>query len=184
MSKKIFALIAAVVIMFSAFAGCAKTNEEVSSDAQSAEDVTSPVLPEEGGPAPDFTATLTNGDTFTLSEHKDEVVLVNFWATWCPPCVREMPAFQQLSDENIEGFSMIAVNCSEWQNTVNEFLEENGYTFNVAYDVDGTIRKLYPTDGIPYTLIVNKGIIEKIYLGAPSDAYTEYKSAIEGCFGE
>ncbi|MBQ6164352.1 MAG: TlpA family protein disulfide reductase [Clostridia bacterium] len=132
----------------------------------------------QGDAAPDFTAALAGGGSFTLSEHKDEVVLVNFWATWCPPCVGELPAFEQMKNDGIDGFSFVAVNCSEDKSTVDAFLAENGYTFAVAYDEDGAIGNMYPTDGIPYTLLIRNGIIEKTYLGAPRDAYDEYKSAV------
>ncbi len=135
-----------------------------------------------GDAAPDFTATLTDGSTFTLSEHKDEVVLINFWATWCPPCVAELPDFEKLAGENIENFTLIAVNCAEDEKTVDAFIEKNGYTFKVAYDVDYTIGMKYPTDGIPYTVIVKDGIIKKIYLGRNS--YETFKKAIEENLGK
>ena len=136
---------------------------------------------EEKPAAPDFTAALAGGGSFTLSEHKDEVVLLNFWATWCPPCVGELPAFEKLASEEIGNFTLIAVNCAEDRDTVDAFLKENGYTFSVAYDEDGSIGDLYPTNGIPYTLIIRNGAVEKTFLGAPSDPYAEYKSAVEEC---
>lgn len=135
----------------------------------------------EGDTAPDFTAELCDGGSFTLSEHSDEVVLINFWATWCGPCVREMPAFEKLKADGIEGFDLVCINCMDDKETVDSFVKTEGYTFNIAYDVDGSIEQYYPTDGIPYTLIVDHGVISKIYVGA-MDAefqYNEYKSAIE-----
>ena len=141
---------------------------------------------QEGDIAPDFTATLTNGSTFTLSDHSDECVLINFWATWCGPCVGEMPAFQKLNDDDIDGLSIICIDYKEDKKTVDSFVKENGYTFNIAYDLKGEISAKYPTNGIPYTLVVNKGKIENIYVGA-ADAdtqYKEYKSAIDACLGE
>ncbi len=135
-----------------------------------------------GDVAPDFTATLTDGSTFTLSEHKDEVVLINFWATWCPPCVAELPDFEKLAGENIDNFTLIAVNCTEDEKTVDAFIEKNGYTFKVAYDADYTIGMKYPTDGIPYTVIVKDGIITMIYLGRNS--YETFKKAIEENLGK
>ncbi|MBR4909905.1 MAG: TlpA family protein disulfide reductase [Clostridia bacterium] len=129
--------------------------------------------------APDFTVKLSNGKKFTLSDHKDEVVLLNLWATWCPPCVGELPAFEQLKNDNIDGLVIVAVNCAEEKSTVDSFIDENGYTFNIAYDESGSVIKLYPTDGIPYTLIIADGEVKKTFLGAPSDPYGEYKSAVE-----
>ena len=130
-----------------------------------------------GDEAPDFTATLRDGSTFTLSDHKEEVVLINFWATWCPPCVAELPDFEKLVGDNIDNFTLIAVNCMEDEKTVDDFIEKNGYTFNVAYDPEDMIGMKYPTDGIPYTVIVKNGIIKKIYLGR--NKYDTFKKVIE-----
>lgn len=131
-----------------------------------------------GDSAPDFTATLANGDTFTLSEHKDEVVLVNFWGTWCAPCVRELPTFAQLAQE---GYTLVAVNCAQDKATVDAFINDNGYTFPIAYDEGGSICTLYHTTIIPYTLIIRDGVIQNSFLGVPNFPYQEYKKAIEAC---
>ena len=140
----------------------------------------------EGDMAPDFTAELVNGLTFTLSDHSDECVLINFWATWCGPCVGEMPAFEKLKEDDIDNLEIICINCREDRKTVDRFVKENGYTFNIAYDTNGAIGNSYPTNGIPYTVIVYKGKIEKIYVGAldAQTQYNEYLSAIKECLGE
>ncbi len=136
----------------------------------------------EGDTAPDFTAALADGTEFTLSDQQGKVVLLNFWATWCGPCVREMPAFEKLHEEYGEDIAILAVNCMEGEDIVDAFLEETGYTFPVACDVEGTVIAKYPSQGIPYTLVIDKeGIIQKIYVGA-ADAetqYLEYKGAID-----
>ena len=136
----------------------------------------------EGDEAPDFTAELADGSTFTLSNQKGKVVLLNFWATWCGPCVNEMPAFERLHSEYGDEVAILAVNCLEEKETVNRFIADENYTFPIAYDVEGSINGKYPSDGIPYTLIIDKeGVVKKIYVGA-ADAetqYQEYKSAIE-----
>lgn len=132
--------------------------------------------------APDFTATLADGSSFTLSEHRGSVILLNFWATWCGPCVGEMPAFEQLNNEYGDEVVILAVNCMEDENTVNQFIKYNGYTFPIAYDVNGAISDLYPTDGIPYTLVIGTdGTVLRTFIGADSAdvQYREYKSAID-----
>lgn len=157
-----------------------ETNAGTKSDEQT-EAVAWPAL-SEGDSAPDFTANLADGNTFTLSEQQGKVVLLNFWATWCGPCVREMPAFEKLHTEYGDDAVILAVNCLEDTDTVDAFITENGYSFPIAYDTDGSVNMRYPTQGIPYTLIIDgEGIIQKIYVGA-ADAdtqYQEYKGAID-----
>ena len=135
----------------------------------------------EGDVAPDFTVKLVDGSSFTLSDHDDEVVLINFWASWCGPCVGEMPAFERL---HADGDAVIlGVNCAESVSVVNDFVRNNGYTYPIAYDTDYTVGYYYPTDGIPYTLVVDHGVIHEIFEGA-SDAdsmYREYSSSIAEC---
>lgn len=140
-----------------------------------------------GDVAPDFTAELTDGESVTLSEVQDKVVLLNFWATWCGPCVREMPALEKLQEEYGDKLLVLAVNSMEDKGTVDSFVEETGYTFPIAYDVNGEIGVKYPTTGIPYTLIIGKdGIVKQVFVGA-ADAETQYmyyKSVIESVLGE
>ncbi len=142
---------------------------------------------QEGDTAPDFTADLADGSTFTLSEQSGKVVLLNFWATWCGPCVGEMPAFEKLYKEYGDEVAVLAVNCLEDEETVRQFIAETGYTFPIAFDVEGVVNMKYPTDGIPYTLVIGKdGTVQKIYVGA-ADAdtqYQEYKNAIDSALGK
>ncbi|MEE1087124.1 MAG: TlpA disulfide reductase family protein [Schaedlerella sp.] len=155
-----------------------QTNTEVK---QQAEEVTYQEL-SVGDEAPDFTAELTDGSSFILSDYKGQVVLMNFWATWCSPCVGEMPAFEQLYKELGDQVEILAVNVGEESKTVNAFVEENGYNFPIAYDQMYEICLKYPSEGIPYTLVIGKdGKIADIYVGA-ADAQTQYniyKSALE-----
>lgn len=134
-----------------------------------------------GDLAPDFTAELADGSTFALSEQRGKKVLLNFWATWCGPCVGEMPALERLHEEYPEELTVVAVNCQETPETVDEFIKENGYTFPIAYDESGEISQQYPTDGIPFTLIIDEeGVIQQIFLGAADadEQYVEYKQAL------
>ncbi|MCM1162475.1 MAG: TlpA family protein disulfide reductase [Roseburia sp.] len=140
-----------------------------------------------GDVAPDFTVETVSGNDFTLSEQNGKVVLLNFWATWCGPCVEEMPAFERLYGEYGEEVAILAVNCMEDTISVAQFLADKGYTFPIAYDPEGAVNMKYPTDGIPYTLVIGKdGMVKNIYLGARgADAqYEEYKSAIDEALKE
>ncbi len=160
----------------------ASSEADQTADQSVKDDVISYLPLEEGDVSPDFTATLTNGTEFTLSDQQGKVVLLNFWATWCSPCVREMPAFEKLYAEYGEDVAILAVNCMESVDIVKAFQEENEYTFPIACDEEGDIIMKYPSQGIPYTLVIDgEGVIQKIYVGA-ADAdtqYQEYKEAIE-----
>ena len=180
-------LILVMVVLGVVFVGCQPTSSSVNSDRPNADTKNGrPKTLNENDVAPDFTADLLEGGTFKLSDYDDKIVLLNFWATWCPPCVGEMPAFEKLKKEGISDLEIICVDCMEDKETVKQFIGEKGYTFNVGYDVDGRIGTYYPTEGIPYTLVINKGKIHKIYVGAygADEQYTEYKKAIDECRGK
>ena len=137
----------------------------------------------EGDAYRDFTVSLADGGEFTLSDHEGKVILLNFWATWCGPCVGEMPAFEQLQETYGEDLVLLAVNSGEDEGTVKAFLEENGYTFPVVLDQEYAVSNLYPTEGIPYTVIIGTdGKVAAIQLGA-ADAdtmYAHYCELIDG----
>ena len=96
----------------------------------------------EGVAAPDFTGELMDGTSITLSELQGKPVIINFWATWCGPCVKEMPAFERLKDDFGDKIGIIAVNCGDDAETVKDFVEENGYTFPVVLDEEYSISML------------------------------------------
>ena len=133
-----------------------------------------------GDTAPDFSATLLSGDTFTLSEYKGKVIFLNFWATWCSPCVAEMPAIQELSEKYTDSVIFIGMDYAENEKKVRDFVTEKGFTYKIGLDEQGDIsRNLYPTDGIPYTLIIDaEGIISKIFLGGGDRMYKIFDDAI------
>lgn len=135
----------------------------------------------EGNKAPDFTATLLDGTTVKLSDLKGKPVLINFWATWCGPCVGEMPAFQRLEKDYGDKIGLIAVNAGEDTDTVKDFITSNNYTFPVALDENYEIASLYPTNGIPYTVVVDaNGKITHVSTGAmdADTMYQRYKEAL------
>ena len=135
----------------------------------------------EGVQAPDFTGELIDGTSITLSELQGKPVIINFWATWCGPCVKEMPAFERLKDDFGDKIGIIAVNCGDDAGTVKDFMEENGYTFPVVLDEEYSISMLYPTNSIPYTVVLDaEGKVTHISTGAldADTMYERYKEAL------
>lgn len=135
----------------------------------------------EGVQAPDFTGERIDGTSITLSELQGKPVIINFWATWCGPCVKEMPAFERLKDDFGDKIGIIAVNCGDDAGTVKDFVEENGYTFPVVLDEEYSISMLYPTNSIPYTVVVDaEGKVTHISTGAldADTMYERYKEAL------
>jgi len=117
--------------------------------------------------APDFTLTNRNGNPFTLSEHEGKVVVLNIWATWCPPCREEIPDFMEIQKEmgNNVLFVGASVDKEGWQ-VVRPFAKKYDINYPIVVD-DGTIRQKYgPFRGIPTTFIINKkGKVEYVAPG-------------------
>jgi peroxiredoxin len=128
-----------------------------------------PVTP--GNPAPDYPVYSLLGDTVHLSDYKGSVVVLNIWATWCKPCVREMPALERLHDQLAsEGLEVIAVsvdNVPDADEQVRAFGTRYGITFPLLRDPSGDIQTLYSVGALPTTFVIRKdGRIEERLLGA------------------
>jgi len=119
--------------------------------------------------APDFELSSLQGDVVKLSELRGKVVVVNFWATWCPPCREEVPSMQQLHKMMAgKEFVMLAVNIEQdGRQTVPVFLQENPVDFTILFDDSGQVRKSYGVSKYPETFIVDPQgrIVEKVIGG-------------------
>ena len=123
---------------------------------------------EVGQPAPDFSLLDIKGMPVSLSSLRGQTVLINFWATWCLPCRREMP---DIEDAFIErqggGFVVLGVNLQEGVKPAREFAEKYGVTFPVLLDSKGEVAKAYRLTGLPESWIVDSdGILREHKIGA------------------
>lgn len=109
-------------------------------------------------PASDFALQNMDEETIRLSDYRGKVVLVNFWATWCPPCVREMPSMERLQHRVGEGFKVIAVNQMEEPDEVFAFSGQLAVdpTFEIVFDSDSKVSQAYAVRGLPTTYLVDK----------------------------
>ena len=109
--------------------------------------------------APDFSLPDMDGKVHTLKQYQGKVVLVNFWATWCPPCIREMPSLEQLH-QKLKGkpFVMLAINQWEDEEKVFEFMGQLKTipTFSILFDADSKISAAYGVKGLPSSFIIDK----------------------------
>jgi len=109
--------------------------------------------------APDFELINMDDETVTLSELRGKVVLVNFWATWCPPCIREMPSMERLHQKiDAADFKVLAINQMEDVDQVFAFTGqlEVDPTFDILFDRDSSVSQDYAVRGLPTTFLIDK----------------------------
>jgi thiol-disulfide isomerase/thioredoxin len=106
--------------------------------------------------APDFNLRDSNGGLSSLSGYRGNLLLLNFWATWCGPCREEMPSMEQLSRSfGGQGFVVVAVNQKENAALVNKFMKTHGLNFSIPLDTDGRVAASYRVYGIPVTYLID-----------------------------
>ena len=138
--------------------------------------------------APDFTVYDAEGEAVNLSDFSGKPVVINFWATWCGYCVREMPAFEKIAAEYADDVVFMMINVTDGQQETKEdalaFIEEKGYTFPVYYDTDLSATMAYGAYSLPATgFITESGVFAGGQMGAMSEEtlvnYIEQLLALE-----
>jgi cytochrome c biogenesis protein CcmG/thiol:disulfide interchange protein DsbE len=138
--------------------------------------------PREGFLAPDFTLENLDGESTTLSDLRGSVVVLNLWASWCPPCRAEMPALQQVYENNRDrGLEILAVNTTyqDRETEARVFAEEMGLSFPILLETTGKMARAYQLRAMPSTFFIDReGVIRKVILGGPMSEAT-LQTAIE-----
>lgn len=127
--------------------------------------------PQAGFVAPDFTLKTPGGEEYTLSELKGNAVLVNLWATWCPPCRAEMPVIEKMYREyKDQGFVVLAVDMTYQDDPANvaPFIQKYGLTFPVLLEETGDVGDAYQLRSLPSSYFINRaGVIQEVVIGGP-----------------
>lgn len=127
--------------------------------------------PQKGFPAPDFTLRTLDGETVQLSNFRGNPILINLWATWCPPCRAEMPAIEKIYNEyKDEGLIILGMNMTYQDQPANikPFIEEYSLTFPILLEETGIVADSYQLKSLPSTYFVGRdGIINDVVIGGP-----------------
>jgi thiol-disulfide isomerase/thioredoxin len=120
-----------------------------------------------GKPIGNFTLTDLNGVTHSIADYKGRPVLINSWATWCPPCKAEMPALHEFYlKHQAAGFELLAINSGEGRSAVQQFIGQTGFTFPVLLDTNKDVLDGLGVSGLPTSIFVGRdGTVKTIHVG-------------------
>lgn len=127
--------------------------------------------PREGFLAPDFSLSDASGNTVRLSDLRGTPVLINLWASWCPPCKAEMPAMQEVYEAyQAQGFTILAVNTTyqDQKESALDFSQSLGLTFPILFDMDGEVARQYQVRAMPTSFFIDaEGVVQRMVIGGP-----------------
>ena len=140
----------------------------------------------QGQVAPDFVLRSATGENLRLSEYRGDVVLINFWATWCGPCRQEMPLLDDLYGRYQRvGFNLLGVNIDEDSRRAMQMVQELGVNFPVLFDENKEVSKLYEVEAMPVTILVDReGIVRHIHHGYKPGYEEKYLTEIRSLLRE
>ena len=166
--KQILFLCLAFVLLFTV--GCSGGEREPSAANRAPSEVQIDV----GAAAPVFTLGGMGGTEAKVTPGDGKVYVINFWATWCPPCRKELPDIEKFAESHKERVSFYAVNIEEPEEKVTGFLKENGYELPVLFDKDGRATMAYQVSAVPTTFVIDaSGKIAAKFIGVTTEADLE-----------
>ena len=140
----------------------------------------------EGQEAPDFVLKSSSGENLRLSEYRGDVVMINFWATWCGPCRQEMPLLDDLySRYQRVGFNLLGVNIDDDSRRAMQMIEELGVNFPVLFDEQKEVSQLYDVEAMPVTVLVDReGRVRHVHHGYKPGYEVKYLTQIRSLLRE
>ena len=139
-----------------------------------------------GAEAPDFALKSAAGPNLRLSEYQGEVVMLNFWATWCGPCRQEMPQLEKIYARYEDaGFTLLGINVDGEPERARRMAEEVGVSFPVLFDDDKTVSKLYDIRAMPVTVLIDRdGQVREVHHGYRPGVEAEYLDRVRALLRE
>ena len=139
-----------------------------------------------GAPAPQFTLSARSGRDVSLTQYHGQVVMINFWASWCGPCRQEMPLLESIYKKyNKLGFTLLGVNVEPDSQAADDWLKATPVTFPILYDKESKVRKLYDVAGMPSTVIIDRsGKLRVLHQGYKPGDENEYLDSIRSLIRE
>jgi peroxiredoxin len=137
-------------------------------------------MPAVGKPAPDFTLRSSSGKNLKLGEYRGQVVLLNFWATWCGPCREELPLLNRLHEQyRRAGFALLGVNVDDNPKVAEAMARQLGVGFPVLFDAGKQVSKRYDVDSMPVTLLIDRdGKLRYVHRGYRAGYEKQYETEI------
>ena len=136
--------------------------------------------------APDFTLPSRTGDSISLSKYRGQVVMINFWASWCGPCRQEMPLLEQMYKKyNRLGFTLVGVNVDEQAADAEKLLAKVPVSFPIALDSKSEVSKLYNVRGMPSSIFIDRqGTVRYVHPGYKPGDEVKYQEQIRALLKE
>lgn len=137
-------------------------------------------MPAIGSMAPGFTLKGDNGKNLKLAEYRGQVVMINFWATWCSPCRQEIPHLNRLHERYRKtGFALLGINIDDQPRVAREMMQKLSVAFPVLFDTDKRVSRLYDVGAMPSSLLIDRdGRIRYIHLGYRAGYEIQYDTQI------
>jgi peroxiredoxin len=134
-----------------------------------------------GQPAPDFTLKSMDGKNFNLTEQRGNIILINFWASWCGPCRKEMPVLQDLQEKYQDlGVQVWGINVEQENQAGKDFLANLELSFSIFFDETNKLSETYDVQAMPTTVLVDRdGIVRFVFRGFKDGYEKKYEKAIK-----